>query len=214
MKIRLILPIISSILVTLLVVPVAVDSGTTEDKFLKEIKLEKKTVNGESLYQYRNDIFISFDRHIEGSESDFGARLFVLRVTGGSSEVIYYSRGSFDSYFLRPSFFSTDIKQDPLLILAEVGTEYSWGARVFLVSPDGSARDLGSLDVAVIEDPENDTVSVIPHTKIKVDGIRYEFTFDKDVIFNPGGLDDKAVSRDKIKYVYNGSSLKVIKTGK
>ena len=214
MKSSFVSPIINSILVALLVVPVAAGSRTTEDKFLKEVMLEKKTVNGEPLYHYIDNIFLSFDRHIEGSEKDYGARLFVLRVTGESSKVIYYSRGSFDSYFLRPSFFSADIKLDPLLILAEVGTEYSWGARVFLVSPDGSAKDLGSLDVAVIEDPEADTVSVIPHTRIKFDGNRYEFTFTKNVIFNPGGLDDQAVSRDKIKYVYDGSSLKCIKAGK
>jgi len=200
--------------VALLVVPVTADPGPGEDKFLKAIKLGKMTVNGESLYHYRNDIYLSFDRHMEGSERDYGARLFVLRITGESSKVIYNSRGSFDSYFLRPSFYSTDIKQDPLLILAEVGTEYSWGARVFLVSPDGSAKDLGSLKVAVLDDPENDTVSVIPYTRIKADGNGYEFTFDRDVIFNPGGLEDHPVSRSRIKYVYDGTSLKLIKTSK
>jgi hypothetical protein len=238
MKNRFVIHIISSILMTLLVIQVLVDSGTAEDKFLKEITLEKKTVNGESLYHYQNDIFLSFDHHIEGSEKDYGSRLYqndiflsfdhhiegsekdygsrltVFRVTNGNSNVIYYSKGSFDSYILRPSFFSTGIGQDPLLILAETGTEYSWGARVFLVSPDGSAKNPGSLGVAVIDDPENDTVSVIPHTRIKFDGKRYEFTFEKDVIFNPGGLNDHPVSRNKIKYVYDGTSLKYIETGK
>jgi hypothetical protein len=80
------------------------------------------------------------------------------------------------------------------------------------VSPDGSAKDLGSLDVAVIEDPETDTVSVIPYTRIKFDGNRYEFTFTRDVIFDPGGLDDQAVSKDKIKYVYDGTELTLVKT--
>jgi len=61
---------------------VTAGSGTAEDKFLKEVMLEKKTDNGEALYHYRNDIFLSFDRHIEGSEKDYGARLFVLRGTG------------------------------------------------------------------------------------------------------------------------------------
>jgi hypothetical protein len=214
MKNRFVIHIISSILMTLLVIQASVDSGTAEDKFLKEINLEKKTVNGESLYHYQNDIFLSFDHHIEGSEKDYGSRLTVFRVTNGNSNVIYYSKGSFDSYILRPSFFSTGIGQDPLLILAETGTEYSWGARVFLVSPDGSAKNPGSLGVAVIDDPENDTVSVIPHTRIKFDGKRYEFTFERDVIFNPGGLNDHPVSRNKIKYVYDGTSLKYIETGK
>jgi hypothetical protein len=214
MKNRLVILLTASILMALLVLPAAADPGTAEGKFLKEIKLEKKTVKGEPLYHYRDDIFLSFDRHMEGSEKDYGSRLFVLRVTGDNTKVIYYSKGSFDSYFLRPSFFSADIKQAPLLILAETGTEYSWGARVFLVSPDGSTRDLGSLDVAVIDDPEADTVSVIPHTRIKGDGNKYEFTFDKDVVFDPGGLDDRPVSRGQIKYIYDGISLNLINNGK
>jgi hypothetical protein len=214
MKNRFVLPIISSILMILLVAPIAADSGTAEDKYLQEITLEKKILNGESLYHYRNDIFLSFDHHIEGTANDYGSRLSVIKVTGESSKVIYYSRGSGDSYFLRPSFFSTDIKQAPLLILAETGTEYSWGARVFLVATDGSAKNPGSLEVAVIEDPENDTVSIIPHTRIKFDGKRYEFTFEKDVIFNPGGLNDHPVNRSQIKYVYDGTSLKCIETVK
>jgi hypothetical protein len=214
MKGRFVFQSICLIFVVLSAVLVAADSRTAEDIFLQEITLGKKTINGESLYHYRNDIFLSFDRHMEGSASDYGSRLAVIRVTGESSKVIYYSRGSGDSYFLRPSFFSTDINQAPLLILAETGTEYSWGARFFVVSPDGSAKNPGTLGVGIIDDPENDTVSVIPHTRIKFDGKRYEFTFDKDVIFNPGGLDDHPVNRDEIKYVYDGASLECIKTGK
>ena len=60
MKNKFVWSIINSILVTWLVLPVAADSGTTEDKVLKEIRLGKKTVNGESLYHYRGDIFSFF----------------------------------------------------------------------------------------------------------------------------------------------------------
>ncbi len=208
---------ISSILVLMLVVPVAAGSGTDGGNFLKEIALPKSTVDGESLYKYKADLFLSFgsslDDSFESSERDYGSRFSLVRFTEGSTKVLYQSRGSMDSYFLRPSFFSADINKTPLLILAEIGTEYSWGARVFLVSPDGSAEDLGSLDVAVIEDPEADTVSIIPHTKIKLDGSRYEFTFTRDVIFNPGGRNDHPVNRSQIKYVYDGSSLSLIKSG-
>jgi len=218
MKNRFVLPIISTILMILLVAPIAADSGTAEEKYLQEITLKKKTLNGESLYHYRMDLFLSFgsslDETFESSEMDYGSRFSLIKITEGSTKVLYQSRGSMDSYFLRPSFFSTDINKAPLLILAETGTEYSWGARVFLVSPDGSAKNPGSLKVAVIEDPENDTVSIIPHTRINFDGKRYEFTFEKDVIFNPGGPDDHPVNRSRIKYVYDGTSLKCIETVK
>lgn len=203
---------ICTLLMTMPVVSAAADSNPAEDKFLQEITLRKRTVGGEALYHFRDDIYLSVDHHIEGSEKDYGARFSVLRVTEGRSTVTYSSRGSFDSYFLRPSFFSTGVEGEALLVLAETGTEYSWGARVFKVSADGAAKDLGSLDVAVIEDPENDTVSVIPYTRIKAVGNGYEFTFTKDVIFDPGGLEDRQISKDRIKYVYDGRSLGAIRT--
>jgi hypothetical protein len=209
---------VSLILVILSVVPAAAGSGDAEGSILKEVVLEKKPVNGSSIYQYKGDLSLFFgsslDETFESSERDYGSRFSLIRVTGGSTKILFQSRGSMDSYFLRPSFFSADIDKAQLLILAETGTEYSWGARVFLVSPDGSAKDIGSLDVAVLDDPESDTVSVIPYTRIKVLGNGYEFTFSKDVIFNPGGLDDHPVSKERIKYIYNGSKLECIQAGK
>jgi hypothetical protein len=141
------------------------------------------------------------------SKGDVGIRLMGYNRANGKFVRTYFSKGSADSYSLKPSFINRcGVHQ--LLILAETGAEYSWGVRVFSYD-DGLIKDLGSIDLAV--EGEFDAVSVIPFMKFTQKGKSVVISFTKDVISDPGGEHEKKIRKSAIHYVVNGNSLSAVR---
>lgn len=160
-----------------------------------------------TLYQLGDDFFVYEDwREIENSNEKF---LFGVIKEGKNFRQIYQSRGEADSFYLRLSFFKTNQKTDPLIILGEIGTEYSWGIHVLLVE-DHLIKDIGYLNVgAELKFENGDTViSAVPYTKITTDGKEFRFTFTKDMIYEDS--DFYLVKKENIYYIYTDGNLKEI----
>ena len=178
----------------------------------KEITLSKQPYENSVIYRFKNDIYFKFGFHKDPTDKYDSRKFIVLKKNDQKYAPIYISKGSGDSYILKPKFFSTNDFEAPLVILAEIGTEYSWGIRVFLVDPQLNVKDIGTLHVAV--DPEKEFVdgplSAVPYTSIRKKNKDIVFNFTTDVVFDPGGIKEKRISKDKIKYIYDGVSLKRI----
>lgn len=92
-------------------------------------------------YQYGNNFKLLFGSYTVAGEpiskhespDDLGIRLIVL---DKNNNQVFRSKGQIDSYILRPKFYKLDSKS-PVLILAEIGTEYSWGNIVFSLNENG-----------------------------------------------------------------------------
>ncbi|MDH5786119.1 MAG: hypothetical protein OEZ16_11015 [Chromatiales bacterium] len=190
----------------------AAQVGNAIDEF-KPAEVQSHPYNDRVIYPYQPDIYLLFDYLEEGSKGNFGMALSLLKHANGVYKSIYQSQGSGDSYILKPSFYTATSLQGAVLILAEIGAEYSWGIRVFLLEPDLKVTDMGTLDVAVASETEfmDGPVSAVPYTRVVVEeGGGYRFTFIRDVIFDPGGLKDRAVKREEISYSFSDGELKLL----
>ena len=161
-----------------------------------------------TLYKLSSDLFVYEDWY-QIKDKDERCLFGVLRY-GKEFKTIYRSKGAGDSYFLKFSFFKTNQRSDPIIILGEVGTEYSWGISVFIVK-ENLIQEIGFLDVgAELKFDHGDTVvSAVPYTKVTTDGKRFKFTFTKDMVYMID-RDFDLIKKENIHYVYEDGKLKAI----
>ncbi len=125
----------------------------------------------------------------KSGSADFGRRLYLVRKTTAGYEEIDRTRGAADSYILRPVFFTGSGR---VLILAEMGTEYSWGLMVYEIAQN-RLKELGPLDAAVegAEDAEDPT----PFAAVKLVNGRWRVEFSHDLVLDPGGPSERKIER-------------------
>jgi hypothetical protein len=111
---------------------------------------------------------------------DHGRRLFLLQEDDGGLKGIYRGRGMADSYILRPTFFTGPGK---VLILAETGTEYSWGLQAYEFA-GGTLVALDSLDVAVCDGDNHVNALLQANVSFGAEGFRVDFPYD--LTLDPG----------------------------
>jgi hypothetical protein len=160
-----------------------------------------------TLYKLANDFFVYEDWYeIKGKNERC---LFGVIKKGKEFQTTYRSTGEGDSYCLKLSFFTTNRKNDPIIILGETGAEYSWGIHVFFVRKT-IIQDIGFLNVgAELKYEHSDTVvSAIPYTKVTTDGKKFKFTFTKDMVY--GNADFDLIKKENIYYVYEEGNFKEI----
>ena len=138
------------------------------------------------------------------TEYDYGQRAMLYVSQRGESQRTYYSSGAGDSSAMKPSFFG-QCGPHRLLILAEVGNEFSWGFRVFAY--DGkSLRDLGEIPIAVQGDPDMESaipfVQFTPHDKV------VDLTFTTSVLKDPGSQFPQALPAGSVRYQIGSTSVR------
>lgn len=171
-----------------------------------EIKLSEKDKDTARIYAL--DATTSFVTDYDNSldkPNDFGRRLMLFKKEGGADKRVYYSKGSWDSYILRPTFFA-NCGGYYLLILAETGTEYSWGMRVFAYKL-GQVKDLGDIPIAMDVEDERFNDSAIPHMRFREEGSSLVISFDNKVVRDPGGLHEKHYTAAEIEYRIGNDKL-------
>lgn len=139
------------------------------------------------------------------SASDYGQRAMLYTSMSGQSQRTYYSSGALDSAAMAPTFFG-NCGPHELLILAEVGSEYAWGFRVFAY--DGKTlRDLGEIPIAVRG--ELTLESAMPFVKLTPHAQLIELTFTTDVIKDPGGQSERPLAAKEINYQIGATSIRI-----
>lgn len=138
----------------------------------------------------------AWNSHLTGS--DYGRRLYLVRKKDGSFEDIDRTGGAGDSYILRPNFF---IGKGKILILAEIGTEYSWGLLVYeIVGKRLIYR--GTLDAAV--EGKEDADDPTPYAKVTYVNKGWVIAFDHDLVLDPGGRKEQRIKRKGSKPILFG----------
>jgi hypothetical protein len=170
----------------------------------RKVTLEERGEWSRPVYVINSNYFLGVDADPSMDKGyDIGARLMLLKKVEKDLVRVYVSKGSGDSYILRPTFFR-NCGGHELLIFAETGTEYSWGLRVFAYDA-GVVHDLGDIPLAVESD--NGADSVIPFMRLIPRGKSLEITFTTDLIRDPGGQEEKKIAKSAIRYRINGNSL-------
>ena len=175
---------------------------------------EAERVAGHFHKKYGDDETVSvykipgFDDHylVSGSMdhkgvTDFGLRFFLVKKEGDSYRQLFRGRGAGDSYNLDPYFYTAE---DRVLIIAESGTEYSWGLSAYEFR-SGKLKALGYIDVARWS--SENYVDPLDRATVFLQGGRYIVEFASNLRLNPGGLHPWWLVRvkDKITFVQDGN---------
>lgn len=138
------------------------------------------------------------------TKSDYGQRAMLYTSERGVLQRTYYSSGALDSSAMKPTFFG-QCGPHQLLILADVGNEFSWGFRVFAY--DGrKLRDLGEIPIAVKGDP--DMESAIPFVKLTPHDQVIDLTFTTNVFKNPGSQSPQPLAASDVRYQVGSRSVR------
>jgi len=146
---------------------------------------------------------------------NLGKRLFVLNQNG---EIIFKSKGQMDSYYFEPYFYQSSNKKNDFIIIAEIGAEYSWGAKGYYIR-NNNIYNLGYLDVGILKEVYVDgelffsnPSRINEHLIIseKNDEILIKFKEKETVILYPGTDKESEQESEKIYYKWNGTNLELI----
>jgi hypothetical protein len=120
---------------------------------------------------------------------DFGQRFYLLRIQPDSTIAVLSSgRGARESWILRPTFF---LGQGRVLILAELGYEYTYGVQVCEVKGD-SLLDLGTLNVGFLA-PDSSYGYPAENARVRFDDDGYAIEFPPGLLLDPGAKDSVAL---------------------
>lgn len=133
-----------------------------------------------------------------------GPRMVVINKAGGE---VFSTIGKRESFYFRPTFYRSDNVKDPLIMLAESGTDYSWGNSVFTFMEDRFTY-AGEIPVAA-KGPEG-PVNIAPFIKPGTDGETIEFNFIADkIILHPGTNRQMVMDSSHISYLYKDRQLRM-----
>jgi hypothetical protein len=155
----------------------------------------------------RADLFVTVSALINTQEN-YGKRFFLIKEGEQGFSLLSKTHGMMDSYILRPTFFTANNRT---IILGDTGTEYSWGVVAFEIVND-KLKDLGTINVA--KPTEEDTVNPIPDAQLKLSSGKLIVEFHTDLVFDPGGYNDRLVKRvnnQPINFEYDGKKFLLIK---
>jgi len=155
----------------------------------------------------RANLFVIVSGMISTQEN-YGKRFFLIKEGEQGFSLLSNTHGMMDSYILRPIFFSANNRT---IILGDTGAEYSWGVVTFEIVND-KLKDLGTIDVA--KPTEEDTVNPIPDALLKLCSGKLLVEFHTDLVFDPGGYNDRLVKRvnnQPISFEYDGKKFMLIK---
>ena len=155
----------------------------------------------------RNDTYL-VSAHGEGNKNDNGRRFFLLKLENDKVDTLYIGKGAWDSYILRPIFYYGETK---ILILAELGTEYSWGLKTYEFHKE-KLRYLGNIDIALDpEDQFSDLTSPLRNEKVEYKNETYYVSFFGKLYMHPGGKDQRLIKSNSVTYYFDGNKFVQLK---
>ena len=144
-------------------------------------------------------------------EDDSGLRLIHLVKDGDRHIIDFVSRGIGESGLYRPTFFEG---LDRVVVVCEMGEEYSWGLDVFLLESDTLKR-LGNINLAAKINNDEQQESVVPFLRIEEGNDNLVFRFlkkkklfdieieDVNLFYKPGQIEEEIISTNQIRYHYS-----------
>jgi len=103
-----------------------------------------------------------------------------------------------DESFFKPHLFKIDGKNDPVLLLCNVGADYSWGVLIYSIKND-KIKKIGYIDVSLKAD-ENEYDDPVPYAKITRYGKTSTISFTREVATDWQNDNMKLYDPGKITY--------------
>jgi hypothetical protein len=131
-----------------------------------------------------------------------GKCLFYIESIDEETNMIFTSSGSKESYIMIPYFYRCPNANAPEIILTELGTEYSWGLRIFL-KDHLRISDIGIIPVYI--DGAHGT-SIQTHLSIKYSDQKILFRFDENFDRHDDSM-NITYKHKKWQYLYTNGTL-------
>ena len=187
---------------------------------VKPEQLDPETINIDSLfvqvaYELKPDMQLLIGKSTE--QLPEGLKLLIVNPLDNYN-LLFRSRGAWESWILHPTFFKPENPDQPLIILLAQGTSDSWGQGVFMVKND-VFTELGYMDVTRKEQADTAfyeggfrLTDISPFTEIYSKNGLLNFNFTCDSVFLYGSFGEQVditFSGDRIGYVFDGDSLRL-----
>ena len=152
-------------------------------------------------YKLSDEDFILIAKKDPFDPEDEGLKIIHLRYNGERFKVTFASYGAGESYIYKPTFFR---KGDKIIIVCEMGTEYSWGLDAFLLV-EGEFIRMGNMNVAADANNENHQESAASFLEISEDADTLLFTFQNRVrlFLYPGEEEETTIQPSSLSYRYH-----------
>ena len=111
-----------------------------------------------------------------------------------------------DEDFIVPHFFKTIDTLDPILLLCNVGAEYTYGVRIYKLERN-KIQEIGYMDIALDINPYESDTDPVPFTEISINNDTLNFSFTKQIASNFQGLNEKIYKTGELKYIYANDKL-------
>lgn len=136
-----------------------------------------------------------------------GLRLYYLKKIEERFRVQFSTHGQGESYYFKPYFYATEAGHR--LVIAEIGTEYSWGVHVYSIQDTGMI-DVGFLNLAGTRPPENYPASILDQMDVFQRDKDIIFEFRGNILLQPGQIEQKQRNGRKFYYIFDGKSLELV----
>ncbi len=181
----------------------------------KKVKIVKKKLNLSSLNLEECDEAIEFKKNLyltncqnsnKDNEDNYGFRTYLVSYENGNPIVIYESHGAMDAYYALFDVYKVD-ESVPYVILAEQGSEESWGIKVYLFEKP-IMKSIGFMNVAIEYKDVSGVIleSAVPCITISRKGSDIVFKFNKDIVFMKGRKFTN-ISKNKLEYIFSDNKL-------
>lgn len=108
--------------------------------------------------------------------------------------------------FIVPYFFKTNDPLDPILMLCNVGADYTYGVRVYKMD-NNKIHEIGQMNIAADTDPYENSTDPVPFTTIITNGDSITFSFTKPIAIDFQGENEKAYKAGQLKYIYKDNKF-------
>jgi len=142
------------------------------------------------------------------TSDDYGLRLIVVATIDGKKTLVFISNGARDAYSGKISVMQEPVGKDVQLVIIDYSAEYSYGLKLYLKS-GGKIVSIGNVNAVLKNDGE--AISALPYATIRRHGRDINITFSKKVWLPDANGRYKKYAAGKLKYIYDGSSLKLVK---
>ena len=160
------------------------------------IKIDSFTVS--EAFKLSNSSILIFGRSTNLFQSSIG----IIQYDILKNVMIYKDFCKGEEDFMRPHFFKSNSKNDPVLLLCNVGADYSWGVLIYSIKNE-KIKKIGYMDVSLKAD-ENEYDDPVPYAKITRCGRTSTISFSREVATN--------WQNDHMKFYDPGKITNLIKT--
>ena len=125
-------------------------------------------------------------------------------------KILFQEHNEGDEDFIKPHFFKTDKANGQILLLCNVGADFSYGIWAYQIA-NNNIKKIGILDISLNVDIYKEYDDPIPYAKIVTDETSIFITFIRSVASNWQNGNETIYQPGEISFIINNGNIQTIK---